>query len=260
MSAILNFTFLVILNIDVLSGRTIIEKEIVRTIGGIGCFFLWTKVFYWMRLFKSTAHFLTLITRTIGDTKIFMLMLVIIQCAFANLFFVINNNTTSDDSYHYVNEYLGIPILDSLIAMYMVALGDFDYGGYSKGPDKYIAWIFFIAGTFLITIVFMNMLIAIMGDTFGQVQAIQEENSLQEQAQLIMDHIWLIDLKEEFKGMRHIIRITPDISIQQQEVNIQNEINNLSISLSKKMDHLNAVQIKRLEVLEKNNRLMQKSA
>ena len=91
-------------------------------------------------------------------------------------------------------------------------------------------------------------------------QAIQEENSLQEQAQLIMDHIWLIDLQEEYKGMRHIIRVTPDISIQQQEVNLQNEINNLSINLSKKMDNLTLVQIKRLEVLEKNNRLMQKSS
>lgn len=166
-SAILNFIFLVILNIDVLSGHTIVEKEIVRTIGGMGCFFLWCKVFYWMRLFKNTAHFITLIQRTITDTQIFMLMLIIIMCSFGNLFFVINNNTKNDESYHYVNDYLGINVLDAMIAMYMISLGDFDYDGYSKGHDKYVAWFFFLIGTFLITIVFMNMLIAIMGDTFG---------------------------------------------------------------------------------------------
>lgn len=54
---------------------------------------------------------------------------------------------------------------------------------------------FFILGTFVIQVVFMNMLIAIMGDTFARVQEVAEESGLKERVVLINDHDWLIDIK-----------------------------------------------------------------
>jgi hypothetical protein len=51
--------------------------------------------------------------------------------------------------------------------MYLVALGEFDLDGLSQGPDNYIAYVFFFLASFLLLVVFMNMLIAIMGDTFS---------------------------------------------------------------------------------------------
>ena len=53
--------------------------------------------------------------------------------------------------------------------MYLLALGEFSYGDFSKGHDVGVSWLFFILGTFLMLIVFMNVLIAIMGNTFGEV-------------------------------------------------------------------------------------------
>jgi hypothetical protein len=97
----------------------------------------------------------------------------------------------------------------------MILLGEFDIGGYSYGYDSILVWIFFILGTFVMLIVFMNMLIAIMSDTFSAVQMIKDENLLKEQANLIVDHIWLLDLKKLFNGKKHIILLTPDVSINQ---------------------------------------------
>ena len=54
--------------------------------------------------------------------------------------------------------------------------------------------------TFIISIVFMNMLIAIMGDTFAQVQEGAEENGILERVSLINDFIWLIDVNKIYKG------------------------------------------------------------
>jgi len=85
--------FLILLNIDVISTKMIISARVIRTIGAVGCWILWIKVFYWMRLFKATAHFITLIFTTIYDVRIFSLMLGIIIIAFANFFFVVNLNT-----------------------------------------------------------------------------------------------------------------------------------------------------------------------
>ena len=62
-------------------------------------------------------------------------------------------------------------------------------------------------------VVFMNMIIAIMGNTFADVMAAQFENALSENISLIYDHIWLLDLKEEFKGVKYIIRVAPDADL-----------------------------------------------
>jgi len=61
--------------------------------GALGCFIMWVKVFYWMRLFKSTAPFVTLIFQTIADIKVFMIMLIIIILAFTNFFYIMNLNS-----------------------------------------------------------------------------------------------------------------------------------------------------------------------
>ena len=74
------------------------------------------------------------------------------------------------DEYTYVNPKIGIKIIDSLIAAYLMGLGDFSYDNYIYGDCSLVVWCFFLSATFIICVVFMNMLIAIMGNTFGTVQ------------------------------------------------------------------------------------------
>jgi hypothetical protein len=62
----------------------------------------------------------------------------------------------------------------------MGALGDFENTIYRAGYDKYWAMGMFIAATYIICVVFMNMLIAIMGETFGSVTEEAEESGLRE--------------------------------------------------------------------------------
>ena len=111
----------------------------------------------------------------------FTFLVILLHIAFANFFFIINNNTPEnayykanhpDEDFHYVDVYIGKPIIDSFIAIYLLGLGEFDIDGtITKGLDVRIAWTMFFFATFLICVLFMNMLIAIMGDTFGNVLA-----------------------------------------------------------------------------------------
>ena len=116
------------------------------------------------------------------------MMLILIICAYANFFFIVNLNTPSnpnfvkqhdedldfEDEYTYINPKVGIKVVDALIAAYLMGLGDFVYDNYIYGHSSVLVWIFFLTATFIICVVFMNMLIAIMGDTFGSVQELQE--------------------------------------------------------------------------------------
>ena len=71
--------------------------------------------------------------------------------------------------------------MDAIINMYLLSLGEFSFTMFDNTPNKHIAWIFFLLGSFLILLVFMNMLIAIMGSSFSNVYENQEENALFEQ-------------------------------------------------------------------------------
>ena len=206
-SLTLNSIFLSMCTICFVSEAEIFKLEVMRTFGAFSCFFMWIKVFYWMRLFSSLAYYVKLIQQTISDSLQFMLMVLIIILSFANFFFVIDRNLVLNfagdrkDSRSYYDTYTESPIRDVIISVYMLgALGDFDSTVYRKGYDRYFAVLMFLLATFIISVVFMNMLIAIMGETFGQVQEVSEESGLREQVVLIADHAWLLDPKKIFAG------------------------------------------------------------
>lgn len=94
----------------------------------------------------------------------------------------------------------------------MGALGDFESGDFEIGFNKNSSMTMFIVATFLILVVFMNMLIAIMGDTFGRVQETAEQNGFNERVTLIADHVFLIDIETIFKDKKYIMIVAPDKS------------------------------------------------
>jgi len=70
---------------------------------------------------------------------------------------------------------------DVIVSIYMLgALGDFNPAVYSEGPDRNRTLFMFLLATFIIQVVFMNMLIAIMGETFGQVLETSVESGIRE--------------------------------------------------------------------------------
>ena len=96
----------------------------------------------------------------------------------------------------------------------------------------------FFMATFIITVVFMNMLIAIMGETFSQVQEAAVENGLREQVVLIADHLWLLDIKKIFKGQKYVFRVKPSASSGSEEDPVIGEMVELQNDLFKKIKKL----------------------
>ena len=63
----------------------------------------------------------------------------------------------------------------------------------------------FLAGVVLIQIVFLNMLIALMADTFNRVTAINEQSKLKEICSMMADNEFILDRSKEFKNSKYII-------------------------------------------------------
>ena len=60
-----------------------------------------------------------------------------------------------------------------------------------RNEDSFI-WIIFIFTTAITQIVFMNMIIAIMGNTYAKVSAIKEQGALREKIQTLADYVVLV--------------------------------------------------------------------
>ena len=59
--------------------------------------------------------------------------------------------------------------------------------------DRFLIYCLFFASTFMVQIVFMNMLIAIMGDTFDRTTENQESNATKTKMELLNDYIICIN-------------------------------------------------------------------
>ena len=131
---------------------------------------MWIKTFYWLRLFESTSFYIRLIIETMKDIKFFLILFILILFTFANAILIMDQGRTE----RYTVPYFGTQVVDVLFDQYLLSLGEFNGDGYlSEGANK-VLLVMFVVGTFLTQITFLNMLIAIMGDTFDRVSEIKE--------------------------------------------------------------------------------------
>ena len=63
----------------------------------------------------------------------------------------------------------GVFYIDLLVNQYLLALGVSYVGGYNDYANKGLVWFIYFCATFFTQITMLNMLIAIMGDTFDKV-------------------------------------------------------------------------------------------
>jgi len=150
-----------------------ISFEVLQVVGSIAILFMWIKLFYWMRIFKPFSAFIRMITEIIMDIKVFLVMLFISLCAFANIIFVLNLNRIKTAQNPIFESYIGIPPIDAIMHAYLTGLGDFGKDTYSDDNSQ-VVWVMFVLATVIVQLIFMNLLIAIMGESFSRITAIMQ--------------------------------------------------------------------------------------
>jgi Ion transport protein len=166
----------------------------------LAIFFLWLKFFYFLRIFKPTSAFIRMITEIIKDMGIFSLIYLLANISIANALFVLdgslNKNAVEVTTY---DGYLG-----TMASVYLNGLGDFSTDNFKGHPNEELVWIYFFILTVLITLVLLNLLIAIMGDTFDRVQEMKDEAMLKELCCLISDNWFWLNQKKTFAKTKYI--------------------------------------------------------
>ena len=92
----------------------------------------------------------------------------------------------------------------------MIGLGEFNYETFAEHPAGWLIYIYFILATLFTQIMFLNMLIAIMSETFSTVSEAKERTALMERTHLYADFMWGIRLSKDLAGMRYLYVVKPD--------------------------------------------------
>ena len=81
---------------------------------------------------------------------------------------------TSQPGKEVIGDISDVTLFNLLMNQYYLALGDYDTENFKDQPYVFIMFFIFILGTFFIQVTMLNMLIAIMSDTFDRVSEQKE--------------------------------------------------------------------------------------
>ena len=102
------------------------------------------------------------------DMKYFVLVLFIACIGFANSFFILARSDGDEP-------FTGETIFRAFVFSYRMGLGDFDTDGFQT-RDEELIYVLWLLNTLIILIVLLNLIIALMGDTFDRVQETAENS------------------------------------------------------------------------------------
>lgn len=138
-----------------------------REIASISMFLLWVKFFYFLRIFSPTSAFIRMITEIIKDMGVFSAIYLLAVFAFANAYFLLDGGVNAEILEK--DRIAGGVWWETILYVYMTGLGEFGTDSYNNNQHYSAFWIYFILCTILVQLIFLNMLIAIMADTFDRV-------------------------------------------------------------------------------------------
>ena len=127
------------------------------------------------------------------------------------------------------------------IQSYRLALGDFEIAGDFEDNSEYMLtfWLIFIAGTMICLLIILNMIIAVMSETFTRVEEENVAHMYREKLIAILDKIHLFDKAtiNKFAEQRYLllVEVDPETDVmpnETEETHIKSAIGTLKDSLN----------------------------
>ena len=149
---------------------------------------MWIKFLYFFRIFQSFGYLIRLIMLVIADMKYFIVVLFFTLVAFGDTFLTISNgNKEGMETQPFV-----FGFADSIMYTYLIIMGAFEIEQFENSIAAKLLISFFIMCTVFNTIVMLNLLIAIISETFENFKANSLAATYQEMASMVSENAYLI--------------------------------------------------------------------
>ena len=91
----------------------------------------------------------------------------------------------------------------------MIGLGEFEYLNYNSNEERDLMWIYFSLATLLTQVMFMNTLIAILGDTYERIMDRREQMAIIQRTKIYNDHMFIINLSKKMTTTDFLYLVKP---------------------------------------------------
>jgi hypothetical protein len=139
---------------------------------------MWFKFAYFLRVTDQTGWLVRMIAEVISDLLPFLLVMVISLLAFTDAFLSMGEAQRAFAQVQGIDPVESVMVVDgyfnSFIYSYFITIGQFDTDLYQGTNAQYLCWFYFILSTFFNLIVMLNLLIAIISDTFNRLMQVKE--------------------------------------------------------------------------------------
>ena len=159
---------------------------------------MWFKMFDWLRLFARTAIYPILLREVLFDIYPFIVMMLIILGLFGNGLYIFNYRALFKGEEELYPDLLPDRMMSAMMTELLIMVGEPDGSKYLMKDEYFltvILWVWFLLAILMTNIVFMNVLIAIISDTFDRVWEHRQTYILSSQADILCD--WLNVIKRE---------------------------------------------------------------
>ena len=226
-----------------------LPMELLRPMAAIASCTLIIKMFDWLRLFEKTAFYILLLGQTISDVSYFLILLLTALMMFGVPMIMLNLNRAEDKSI--VDDPFNSWVFDMLLNQYLVLLGEFNLDNFANEPQSRLCYIFFIFATLISQIMMLNMLIAIMGDTFERVIENRDVNATKTKLDLMSDLVATLEqtsTEEEEKYFMFIVQ--PDDKEDDDGDDWEGSVNKITRMITKIIDNLGSQFAKKTDKLQ----------
>lgn len=171
------------------------DKTALSSIVAIASIMLWGKVLYYARAFYPTGPLVIMIGEIIQDILYFIALAFMVLFGFGVAFFVLYHPLWADESLTHEMDQETVDALklsfetlgQSLMTVFAFVLGDFDLKVIYSSPVPHVSVSLFVLYMITMMIVLLNLLIAIMGDSFDRIKNSEETQFLRARASAIDD-------------------------------------------------------------------------
>ena len=123
----------------------------------------------WLRLFDDMSFYVTLIVRTFIDIGYFLFIILILLVYVGNAMYMLHLNANFGEDNEIVQTVFENFIVDSTLNQFNLMIGEFHLDGFKNHTNPGLCYFLFIMTVVISQLTFLNMLIAIMADTFEKV-------------------------------------------------------------------------------------------
>lgn len=194
------------------------EKAVMK---GIMSLFIWLKLLYFMRIFKATGYLIRSIIHVCIDMRSFILILFLTLMAFGEAIEAISESSEEPFTGY----------LKGIGYTYTMILGGFDVSHFDGAVATGFLWFLFITCSILVMIIMLNLLIAIVSDSFEEVKEVAEQANYRERAKIICENLYLVPqpVKDNFvqKDSYLLLAIDTQQELDQTEESLDEKVKQL---------------------------------